>query len=151
MESDRDLWPEFVVVGSERQPDSHKAREATLVEERTIDPSEIRDLVIAGWTGRNVEALEKHIREREALGVKRRKSSPIVYRVAADLLTTRSGIEVLGQGSSGEVEFVLFALADGLWVGLGSDHTDRKAEAIGVSLSKQMCAKPIAAKAWRYD
>ncbi len=29
------------------------------------------------------------------------------------------------------------------WIGLGSDHTDRKAEAIGVSLSKQMCAKPV--------
>ena len=28
-------------------------------------------------------------------------------------------------------------------VGLGSDHTDRKAETVGVSLSKQMCAKPV--------
>jgi hypothetical protein len=123
----------------------------TLPEERTIDPHEIRALVIAGWTGRNVEALEKHIRELEVLGVKRPKSTPIFYRVAADLLTVSSAIEVLGENSSGEVEFVLLALADGLWVGLGSDHTDRKAEAIGVSLSKQMCAKPICSKAWRYD
>jgi Protein of unknown function (DUF2848) len=126
-------------------------REATLAAERTIDPGEIRELVIAGWTGRNVEALEKHIRELEALGVKRPKTTPIFYRVSANLLTTRGAIEVLGEHSSGEVEFVLFALADELWVGLGSDHTDRKAEAIGVSLSKQMCAKPIAATAWRYD
>jgi hypothetical protein len=107
--------------------------------------------VIAGWTGRNVEALEQHIRELEALGVKRPKSTPIFYRVAADLLTRRAAIEVLGEHSSGEVEFVLLGLADGLWVTVGSDHTDRKAEAIGVSLSKQMCAKPIGAKAWRYD
>jgi hypothetical protein len=119
--------------------------------ERTIDPREIKHLVIAGWTGRNVEALEKHILELEALGVKRPKSTPIFYRVAADLLTTKPSIEVLGTGSTGEVEFVLFSLADGLWVGLGSDHTDRKAETIGVSLSKQMCAKPIAATAWRYE
>jgi Protein of unknown function (DUF2848) len=119
--------------------------------ERTIDPREIKHLVIAGWTGRNVEALEKHILELEALGVKRPKSTPIFYRVSADLLTTKPSIEVLGTGSTGEVEFVLFSLADGLWVGLGSDHTDRKAETIGVSLSKQMCAKPIAATAWRYD
>ena len=89
--------------------------------------------------------------ELEALGVKRPKSTPIFYRVSADLLTTRPSIEVLGTGSTGEVEFVLFSLADGLWVGLGSDHTDRKAETIGVSLSKQMCAKPIAATAWRYE
>jgi hypothetical protein len=107
--------------------------------------------VIAGWTGRNVEALEKHIRELEALGVKRPKSTPIFYRVAADLLTNAGAIEVLGDHSSGEVEFVLLSLADGLWVAVGSDHTDRKAEAIGVSLSKQMCAKPISAKAWRAD
>ena len=46
---------------------------------------------------------------------------------------------------------MLLALADGLWVAVGSDHTDRKAETIGVSLSKQMCAKPIGNKAWRYD
>ena len=119
--------------------------------ERTIDPREIKHLVIAGWTGRNVEALEKHILELEALGDKRPKSTPIFYRVSADLLTTKPSIEVLGTGSTGEVEFVLFSLADGLWVGLGSDHTDRKAETIGVSLSKQMCAKPVAATAWRYD
>jgi hypothetical protein len=119
--------------------------------ERTIDRREIKHLVIAGWTGRNVEALEKHILELEALGVKRPKSTPIFYRVSADLLTTRPSIEVLGTGSTGEVEFVLFSLADGLWVGLGSDHTDRKAETIGVSLSKQMCAKPIAATVWRYE
>jgi hypothetical protein len=119
--------------------------------ERTIDRREIKHLVIAGWTGRNVEALEKHILELEALGVKRPKSTPIFYRVSADLLTTKPSIEVLGTGSTGEVEFVLFSLADGLWVGLGSDHTDRKAETIGVSLSKQMCAKPIAATAWRYE
>ena len=105
--------------------------------------------MIAGWTGRNVEALEKHIRELEALGVKRPKSTPIFYRVAADLLTNADAIEVLGDHSSGEVEFVLLSLTDGLWVAVGSDHTDRKAEAIGVSLSKQMCAKPISAKAWR--
>jgi hypothetical protein len=107
--------------------------------------------VIAGWTGRNVEALEKHIRELETLGVKRPKSTPIFYRVAADLLTNADAIEVLGNHSSGEVEFVLLSLTDGLWVAVGSDHTDRKAEAIGVSLSKQMCAKPISAKAWRAD
>jgi len=33
----------------------------------------------------------------------------------------------------------------------GRDHTDRKAETIGVSLSKQLCAKPVPAKSWRYS
>jgi hypothetical protein len=37
---------------------------------------------------------------------------------------------VSGPDSSGEVEFVLLAKPDGLWVTLGSDHTDRKAETV---------------------
>ena len=53
--------------------------------------------------------------------------------------------------SSGEVEFVLYQFDDGLWLGVGSDHTDRKAETIGVTLSKQMCAKPVGLTLWRYD
>ena len=119
--------------------------------ERKLDVAAIKNLVIAGWTGRNVAALEAHIRELEAIGVKRPKSVPIFYRVASSLMTTAMFIEVMADKSSGEVEFVLFALDDGLWVGLGSDHTDRKAETIGVTLSKQLCAKPVGMTLWRYD
>jgi hypothetical protein len=111
----------------------------------------IRRLIIAGWTGRDAAAVEKHIRELEAIGVPRPKRTPIFYRGAASLLTTADAIEVLGEASSGEVECVVYALEDGLWVGVGSDHTDRKAETFGVSLSKQVCAKPVSARIWRYD
>lgn len=112
---------------------------------------EIDTLVIAGWTGRNQEALEKHIRELEELGVARPKTTPIFYRVGASLLTTAEEIQVSGESSSGEAETVVFQLADGLWLGLGSDHTDRKAETVGVTLSKQLCPKPVAPDAWRFD
>ncbi len=108
-------------------------------------------LVIAGWTGRDEQALEKHIRELEDLGVARPKSTPIFYRVALSLLTTQAGIEVAGPDSSGEVEFVLYSTGHGLLVGLGSDHTDRKAETVGITLAKQMCAKPVSETLWRYD
>ncbi len=119
--------------------------------EKSLDVATIKHLIIAGWTGRNVAALEAHIRELEAIGVPRPKSTPVFYRVAAALLTTAPAIEVIGDTSSGEVEFVLYAAEDGLWLGLGSDHTDRKAETMGVTLSKQMCAKPVGARLWRYD
>ena len=36
--------------------------------ERKLDVTEIDSLVIAGWTGRNVQALEAHIKELEAIG-----------------------------------------------------------------------------------
>jgi hypothetical protein len=119
--------------------------------ERKLDVAAIQNLVIAGWTGRNVAALEAHIKELEAIGVKRPKTVPIFYRVASSLLSTAPFIEVMADKSSGEVEFVLFALDDGLWLGVGSDHTDRKAETVGVTLSKQLCAKPVGDKLWRYE
>ena len=119
--------------------------------ERKLDLAAIENLVVAGWTGRNVAALEAHIKELEAIGVKRPKTVPIFYRVACSTLTTATFIEVMADKSSGEVEFVLFALEDGLWLGVGSDHTDRKAETIGVTLSKQLCAKPVGLTLWRYD
>lgn len=119
--------------------------------EKQLDLRAIKQLIIAGWTGRNVDALEAHIRELEALGVKRPKSTPIFYRGARALLTTDPEIEVVGENSSGEAEYVVYALDDGLWVGVGSDHTDRKLETVGVTLSKQVCAKPVGRGLWRYE
>ncbi len=110
----------------------------------------IEDLLIAGWAGRDQAALEAHIAELEALGVPRPAETPTFYRLAAGLLTTDAAIQVSGDATSGEAEAVLFALDDGLWVGLGSDHTDREAETQGVTLAKQLCAKPLAKSLWRF-
>jgi hypothetical protein len=107
--------------------------------------------VIAGWTGRDHAAVEKHIAELEKLGVRRPATTPIFYRVAATRVTTDPQIEVSGSTSSGEVEFVLLQSGGRLWVGAGSDHTDREVEAYGVTVSKQMCDKPIGAVFWPYD
>ena len=49
------------------------------------------------------------------------------------------------------MEFVIVKAMGRLWVGTGSDHTDREAESVGVSLSKQMCDKPIAPALWPFD
>jgi hypothetical protein len=38
-----------------------------------------------------------------------------------------------------------------LWVGAGSDHTDREVETYGVTVSKQMCDKPLAPVFWAFD
>lgn len=111
----------------------------------------IRNAVIAGWTGRDADAVEKHIAELEKLGVERPATTPIFYRVSAARLTTADKIEVLGEQSSGEVEFVLFQSEGRLWVGAGSDHTDRKVETYNVSVSKQACDKPITNAFWNYE
>lgn len=112
---------------------------------------EVRRLVIAGWTGRDKAALEKHIAELEALGVKRPASVPIFYRASAARLTIADAVEALGETSSGEAEFVLLRHGERLWVGAGSDHTDRDVEKYGVSVSKEMCDKPVAPAFWDYE
>lgn len=111
----------------------------------------LREAVVAGWTGRDPAALEKHIRELQALGVARPATTPIFYRVAASRVTTAETIEVAGEASTGEVEFVLLQWSAKLWVGLGSDHTDRQVETYNVTVSKQMCEKPIAAELWAFE
>jgi hypothetical protein len=58
---------------------------------------------------------------------------------------------VVGTKSGGEVEFVLLQYDGRLWVGAGSDHTDREVEAYGVTVSKQMCDKPLAPLFWTFD
>jgi hypothetical protein len=112
---------------------------------------EYSNVVIAGWTGRDEVALKKHIMELAEIGVKPPRTTPIFYRVANTLISHATAIQVSGPDTSGEVEFVLLSKPDGLYVTVGSDHTDRKAETIGVSLSKQLCEKPIAKDAWKYD
>jgi len=108
-------------------------------------------LVIAGWTGRDKAAVQRHIAELAAIGVKPPAATPIFYRAAAARLTLDDEIEVLGEASSGEAEFVLLQHGGRLWVGAGSDHTDREVEKYGVAVSKQMCDKPIAAEFWAHD
>ena len=104
---------------------------------------EVDTLIVAGWTGRDAAAIRHHVEELRALGVPAPSGVPLFYRLAVTQLTQTGNLQVLGPDTSGEVEPVIVSLADGLWVTLGSDHTDRKAETVGVTLSKQLCAKPV--------
>ena len=111
----------------------------------------IDQAVIAGWTGRDPVARDKHIAELEAIGIARPATTPIYYRVAARRLTTADSIEVCGGDSSGEVEFVLIGWQGRIFVGAGSDHTDRKVETYSVTVSKQMCDKVMAPVLWELE
>jgi hypothetical protein len=108
----------------------------------------ITEAVIAGWTGRDPVARDKHIAELAAIGIAPPASTPIYYRCAACRLTTTESIECTGTDSSGEVEFVLFGHQGRTLVGVGSDHTDRKVETYNITVSKQMCDKPLAPRVW---
>ena len=111
----------------------------------------IDQAVLAGWTGRDPLARDKHIAELEAIGIARPATTPIYYRVSARRLTLADSIEVCGNDSSGEVEFVLIGWQGRTFVGLGSDHTDRKVESYSVTVSKQMYDKPMASVLWELE
>ncbi len=111
----------------------------------------IDQAVMAGWTGRDPVARDKHIAELEAIGIARPATVPIYYRVAARRLTMADSIEVSGGETSGEVEFVLIGWQGRIFVGVGSDHTDRKVETYSVTVSKQMCDKPMASVLWELE
>jgi hypothetical protein len=111
----------------------------------------VRRAIVAGWTGRDRGAVDHHIAELAALGVAPPSEVPLFYRVGAALATREAAIEVVGGTTSGEVEPVLIDDGEGLWLGLGSDHTDRALEAHSVALSKQICPKPVAGELWPWE
>jgi uncharacterized protein DUF2848 len=111
----------------------------------------VTTLIVAGWTGRDEAALRRHIEELAAIGVPRPSSVPVFYRNSAFNVTQASRLQVLGPDTSGEAEPVVVAHGGRLWLTVGSDHTDRKAETMGIALSKQLCAKPVGRELWLLD
>lgn len=112
---------------------------------------EVDTLVVAGWTGRNDAGIQHHIEELAAIGVPGPSSVPVFYRNAASNVLQTDRLEVLGPDTSGEAEPVIVSLSDGLWLAVGSDHTDRKAETIGIALSKQLCGKVLGSRLWQLN
>jgi hypothetical protein len=111
----------------------------------------IHKAVVGGWTGRDKDALRHHIEELAKIGVKPPATTPLFYRVSVSRLVQSKAIEVIGEGSSGEVEYVMLKVDGRIWIGAGSDHTDRVVEHMGITVAKQLCDKPIADVLWPLD
>ncbi|MBL4876855.1 MAG: DUF2848 domain-containing protein [Cohaesibacteraceae bacterium] len=111
----------------------------------------VSHLFVAGWTGRNKSAVDHHISELHAIGVAPPTSVPLFYRVSPTLLTLAENISVLGAECSGEVEPLLLNFEGRIWLGLGSDHTDRNLETVSVARAKQACLKPVAREVWAWE
>ncbi len=121
---------------------------ADVNDEVLFDP---RQLILAGWSARDVASVRAHIVELGHYGVQPPSTFPLFYRVSASLVSQTDRLEVLGPDTSGEIEYVIVAMDDGLWVTVGSDQTDRKAEAHGVALSKQLAGKVLGRTLWKLD
>ncbi len=106
-------------------------------------------MVLAGYTGRDQEAVRRHVEELAAHGVPAPERVPAFYRVTPDLVVSADRLAVLGPHTSGEGEFILFRFDGELMVGVGSDHTDRALERDNVAKSKQLCRKVVGSRVWR--
>lgn len=111
----------------------------------------VKHAIIAGWTGRDIAKMQAHIDELAELGVTPPSQTPLFYRISASRLTTANMIELPGDNSSGEAEWVLVQHDGRLYVGVGSDHTDRTVEAYSVAISKQVSDKPLAPVLWPFE
>lgn len=116
----------------------------------TIDFS-VKRMFNAGWAGSDKAALQHHIDELGAVGVPAPKHVPTLFALGNHLLTASDAIQVHGEHTSGEVEYVLLWHEGEVLVTVGSDHTDRKLETHSLAKSKNLCHNVIAAEAWPYD
>jgi Protein of unknown function (DUF2848) len=102
-----------------------------------------RHLVIAGFTGRDETSVADHVRELAAIGVPVPAVVPAFWKLDAALLTADRLIEVPGPDTSGEAEPVIIRHDGRLYLGVGSDHTDRELERYDIPGSKAACPKPL--------
>jgi len=112
---------------------------------------EPRTVIAAGFTGRDREAVDAHLRELAALGVTVPDRVPSFYPVPPSLAVQVDRISVTHGGTSGEAEIALIVAGGHTYVTIASDHTDRLAEASDIAMSKLMCPKVLGSEAWALE
>lgn len=107
--------------------------------------------VIAGYTGRDRVAVQRHIDELAHEGIAPPPEVPVWFPMPIGILTTGPRIGVPSAQTSGEVEPALIGTGDALYLGIGSDHTARDVEREDIARSKRICPKPIGRSLARID
>lgn len=107
-------------------------------------------MVNAGYTGRDQAETRRHIEELAAQGIPGPASTPTLYPVIPEtLFVDPAGIQVYSEETCGEVEYVLLVEnQDRIFVGLGSDHTDRCLEESDIPRAKQICPNLLSRRVW---
>ncbi len=108
-------------------------------------------VIVAGFTGRDIVKARMHIAELRDEGVSVPNEAPAFYPLPPSVIVRDELLRVLHGDTSGESEIALIFDGGETFVTLASDHTDRRAEAVDIHLSKQVCPKPFAEAAWRYE
>ena len=106
-----------------------------------------------GFTIRDEEKMRRHLEECHRVGVPIPVVTrpPLVMPISTWAVVTDDAISVQRHRTSGEVEIATVVDADGeIYVGVGSDHTDRDLECIDIPWSKQVAPNVIAPTLWRW-
>ena len=103
----------------------------------------------AGYVGRDQDEVRRHIDELAKKGIPGPKETPTLYPVVPNTLVADSQIEVYGDETCGEVEYVLLIENESnIYVGVGSDHTDRHLEETDIPRAKQICPNVVSRRVW---
>jgi hypothetical protein len=105
-------------------------------------------VVLAGYTGRNRTAVQRHIDELAAEGIAPPPHVPMQYTGRPDLIQVGGSLPAGIGWCSGELEYVLLVADGTVYVGVGSDHTDREVERTSVDASKIAFPKIVSGTVW---
>ncbi len=106
-------------------------------------------MINAGFTGRDQKEVKHHLDELSAKGIDVPDSTPVLYPVIPSALTTKTECDVYGDETSGEIEYVLFVKdKKTIYVGIGSDHTDRNLEEHDIPRAKQISPNLTSPVVW---
>ena len=112
---------------------------------------EIKNLMVVGFSGKDISKTMEHIKELEKEGVKCPKEVPVPYQCDPQIISRKPVIDVIGGKTSGEAEYLILCHDGHFYIGIGSDHTDRDLEAVSIHKSKQLCLKPCSTDFWDYE
>lgn len=120
--------------------------------EETLD-FPVKRVYNLGFTIRDAAKMQAHLDEVAKEGVPPPSTDrpPIIFPISAWSTITDTQVPVQYSKTSGEIEIVTLILEDEVYVGVGSDHTDRALEAINIPWSKQVAPNVLAPTIWRWS
>jgi hypothetical protein len=111
----------------------------------------VKNLLNAGYAGREQDEVQAHIAELAELGVPGPSVTPALYPVSPYLASQPDVVDVQHQRTSGEAEWALVISEQGPLLTVACDHTDRALEVHGVAWSKNASPDILGRKAWKLD
>lgn len=106
-----------------------------------------------GFTIRDAAKMQAHLDEvaKEGVPPPATDNPPIIFPISPWAWLTSPECTVQTSHTSGEVEIFLADTEEGLLIGVASDQTDRKLEAIDIPCSKQVAPNIVAPNLWRWE